>query len=205
MAITIYGDSTSGNCLKAKFVCDYLKVPYHWIETSVLKKETRTAEFLAMNPVGQVPVILTEDGSPLAQSNAIMLYLAKGSGLIPSAPLDQALMLQWLFWEQYSHETAIAVRRFHKTELKKVESEIDPALMPKCEAALSVMQGHLAKRRYFVGERLTLADIGLVAYTRYAHEAGLDLRKWPSVREWVFRIESNLGLAPACPPDPSTA
>jgi glutathione S-transferase len=190
--LTVYGDSISGNCLKVKFVCDRLSIPYRWVETSVLKGETRTPEFLNLNPAGQVPVMVLADGRPLAQSNAIMLHLAEGSDLIPSDAYDRALMLQWLFWEQYSHETVIAERRFHKAFLKKPEAEIDPALLPKGARVLQVMDDHLASRRFFVGERLSLADIALVAYTRWAREGGFDLP--PHVQGWVRRVEKELGL-----------
>ena len=193
-AITIYGDSFSGNCLKVKFVCDKLKLSYRWVETSVLNKETRTAAFLAINPAGQVPVILLEGGVSLAQSNAIMLYLAESSDLLPQDSLARALVFQWLFWEQYSHEPAIAVLIFQKSQLKAPDNDINPELYPKSERALDVMEQHLSGRAYFVTERLTLADIALVAYTRKAHEAGLDLARWPSVRAWVARIETDLGL-----------
>lgn len=197
--LTVYGDSISGNCLKVKFVAERLGLPFRWIEISVLKAETRTPEFLALNPAGQVPLVVLADGKPLAQSNAILLHLAEGSDLIPTDAYERALMFQWLFWEQYSHETAIAVRRFHKFYLKKAEAEIDPALMPKCERVLTIMDEHLATRGYFVGARLTLADIALVAYTRFAHEAGLDLVRWPKVRAWVQRVEGDLGLKTALP------
>ncbi|HXS07667.1 MAG TPA: glutathione S-transferase family protein [Rhizomicrobium sp.] len=193
-SITIYGDSISGNCLKIKFVCDRLGIPYRWIETSVMKAETRTPEFLAMNPAGQVPVVKLADSRVLAQSNAIILFLAEGSDLIPPDAFDRALMLQWMFWEQYSHETVIAVRRFHKAYLKKPEAEIDPALMPKGERVLTVMNDHLAKQPYFVGKNLTLADIALVAYTRWAHEGGFDLAHTPKLQAWVRRVEDDLGL-----------
>jgi glutathione S-transferase len=192
--LTIYGDSISGNCLKAKFVCDRLGIAYRWVETSVLKGETRTPEFLKMNPAGQVPTIKLDDGRALAQSNAIMLYLAGDSDLIPADAYDRALMFQWLFWEHYSHETVIAVRRFHKTYLKKPDAEIDPALLPKGERVLAVMNDHLAARRYFVNDKLSLADIALVAYTRWADEGGFDLARIPHVRSWVRRVEDDLGL-----------
>lgn len=193
-SIAVYGDSISGNCHKVKFVCDRLGVPYRWVETSAVKAQTRTPEFLALNPAGQVPTIVLDDGRVLAQSNAIMLYLADGSDLIPTDGFDRALMFQWLFWEQYSHETAIAVRRYHAHILGKPDAEIDPSLMEKGNRALGVMESHLAARRYFVAERLTLADIALVAYTRLAHEGGFDLALFPHVREWVRRIERDLNL-----------
>lgn len=199
MTITVYGDSISGNCLKVKFVADLLGKPIRWIETSVIKKETRTPAFLALNPAGQVPLVVLENGRPLAQSNAIMLYLAEGSRLIPADAVDRALMFQWLFWEQYSHETAIAVLRFHKAFLKKPVGEIDPTLQPRCERVLTIMNDHLATRRYLVADALSLADIALVAYTRFSHDAGLDLRQWPHVQGWVVRIEKDLGLKTALP------
>ena len=193
--LTIYGDTISGNCLKVKFVCDLLGIPYRWIETSVLKSETRTPEFLKLNPAGQVPLVQWPDGRVLAQSDAIIFHLAEGSSLIPSDAYERAQMLQWMFWEQYSHETAIAVRRFHKSELKKPEHEIDPSLMPKGERALGVMNDHLAARPYFVAGKLTLADIALVAYTRWADQGGFDLGRYPHVQRWIGRVEKDLGLA----------
>lgn len=197
--LTVFGDSGSGNCLKVKFVADRFGIPLKWNEIVVVKGETRTPQFLAMNPAGQVPVVVFDDGRILAQSSAIMLHLAEGSDLIPTDAFERALMFQWLFWEQYSHETAIAVRRYHKFFLRKPDDEIDPALMPKCERALGVMEGHLVNRTYFVAERLSLADIALVAYTRFSHEAGLDLARWPKVRAWVQQIEADLGLQSALP------
>jgi glutathione S-transferase len=197
--LTIYGDSISGNCHKVRFVAERMKTPFRWIETSVMNKETRTPAFLALNPAGQVPFVTLPDGRGLAQSNAIMLYLAEGSDLVPKDPFARAQMMQWLFWEQYSHETVIAVRRFHKHYLKKADSEIDPALLHKGEKVLGLMNDYLASRVYFVGEHLTLADIALVAYTRFAHEAGFELKMWPKVRTWVQRVEKDLGAESAVP------
>lgn len=194
---TLYGDPVSGNCLKPKFAADLLGIPFHWKNVDVLKAETRTPEFLALNPAGQVPVAVWPDGRSLAQSNAILLYLAEGSELMPSNTFERAQMHQWLFWEQYSHETALAVRRFQKHYLGKAEDDIDPSLKPKCEGVLALMQTHLSTRRFFVGERLSAADIALVAYTRLAHEAGLDLAHYPSVAGWVQRTEAALALKPA--------
>src|SRR5262249_27013729 len=154
-------------------------IPYDWVEISVLAKETRTPEFLRMNPAGQVPVVRFGDGRVLAQSNAIMLHLAERSDLIPADAWDRALMYQWLFWEQYSHEPIIAVRRFHKHYLKKPDAEIDASLMPRGEKVLTLMENHLDGRDYFTGSKLSLADIALVAYTRFAHEGGFDLAGWP--------------------------
>jgi glutathione S-transferase len=193
-AMTIYGDSISGNCLKVKFVADRLGLPYDWVEVSVLKAETRTPEFLALNPAGQVPVVRFADNGSLAQSNAIMLHLAWGTDLIPADAFERAQMFQWLFWEQYSHETAVAVLRFQKFYLKKSDTEIDPALPTKCARVLTLMNEHLEARDYFVGRQLSLADIALVAYTRFAHQADIDLAAYPNVRLWVYRVEDDLRL-----------
>jgi len=193
-AMTIFGDSISGNCLKVKWVADRLGLAYDWVKVSVLRAETRTPDFLSMNPAGQVPVVRFADNGPLAQSNAIILHLAENSDLIPADPFERALMYQWLFWEQYSHEPAIAVLRFQKFYLKKKDSEIDPALVAKCLKVLSLMNGHLASHNYFVGKKLSLADIALVAYTRFAHQADLDLALYPYVSAWVGRVERDLKL-----------
>ena len=192
--MTIYGDSISGNCLKVKFVAERLGVPYDWVEVSVLNGETRTPEFLALNPAGQVPAVRFADNGTLAQSNAIMLHLAWGSDLIPADPFERAQMFQWLFWEQYSHEPAIAVLRFQKFYLKKTDGEIDPALPGKCARVLKLMNDHLAGNAYFAGGKLSLADIALVAYTRFAHQADIDLGNYPKVRAWVHRVEDDLHL-----------
>ena len=135
--MTVFGDSISGNCLKIRFTADLLGIAHEWVEVSVLKKETRTAEFLALNPAGQVPVVRLADGSLLAQSNAIILHLAEGSSLIPADAYDRALMYQWLFWEQYSHEPAIAVLRFQRLYHEMV---LPLARMPMALAALAIVE-----------------------------------------------------------------
>ena len=193
-ALTFFGDSISGNCLKVKFVADYLGLPYDWVEVSVLAKETRTPEFLAMNPAGQVPVVRFADSGMLAQSNAIILHLAQNTDLIPADPFDRALMYQWMFWEQYSHEPAVAVLRFQKHYLKKSDSEIDPNLPKRCASVLTLMNNHLNQRHYFVGEKLSLADVALVAYTRMAPEGGFDLAVLPRVQAWIGRVERALRI-----------
>ena len=193
-SMTVFGDSISGNCLKVKFVAEALGLPFDWVEVSVLNKETRTPEFLAMNPAGQVPVVRFADNNVLAQSNAIILHLAENSDLIPDDAFERAQMYQWMFWEQYSHETAIAVLRFQKFYLKKPDHEIDPNLRPRCLRVLSLMDEHLEGRDYFVGTRLSLADIALVAYTRFSHQADIDLKDYSAVAAWVRRVETDLGL-----------
>ncbi|WP_017669168.1 glutathione S-transferase family protein [Sandarakinorhabdus sp. AAP62] len=191
---TIFGDKVSGNCLKVKWVADHLGLAYCWVDVDVVKGEAKAPAFLARFPMGQVPAVEFADGRCLAQSNALMLHLAEGSALIRADSFARAEMLQWLFWEQYSHEPAIAVRRFQKYYLGKPDSEIDPALTRKGRAALDQMEQHLATHTWFAGQGLSCADIGLVAYTRVAHEGGFDLAEWPAVQAWVARVERALGL-----------
>ncbi len=195
----VYGDSVSGNCLKVKWTADLLGLGYEWIETSVLSGETRTPEFRALNPAGQVPVLITVKGKALAQSNAIILYLAEkhGGGLIPDKDFARAKVYEWLFWEQYSHEPYIAVRRFLKAYLKKPDDEIDPKLTERGLAALLRMEIQLTDEEFVAGPDFTLADIALVAYTRVAHEGGFDLSAFPAVKAWVRRVEKRLDLEAA--------
>jgi glutathione S-transferase len=192
--ITIYGDAISGNCLKVKWVCEKLAIPFAWVDVNVVNRETRGDDFLAMNPAGQVPTIVLDDGRPLAQSNAIMLYLAVGSPLIPADPYQRAKMFEWLFWEQYSHEPTVAVVRFQMKYLGRPRSELDPALIAKAEAALALLERALAGRPYLVGDDLTLADIALVAYTRFAHDGGFELADYPALEAWVRRVETELPI-----------
>ena len=202
--LTLYGDSISGNCLKARWTADYLDIEHDWVEVDILNGGTQSEDFLALNPVGQVPRARWPDGRVLPQSNAIMLYLAEGSDLIPSETFQQAQMNSWLFWEQYSHETAIAVRRFQKHYLKKPDSEIDPQLMAKGRRALGVMELQLTYTDWLVGDALSCADIALVAYTRVAHQGGFDLAAFPSVERWVSRVEGALSIGHANPKEGGT-
>jgi glutathione S-transferase len=190
----IYGDSISGNCLKVKWTADRLAIPYTWIEVDVVRAETRTAEFLALNPAGQVPVVVLDDGRPLAQSNAIILHLAEGSDLIPDEAYDRARMLEWMFWEQYSHEPYVAVARFQVKYLGRSPAELEPRIAERGRAALQRLEDALAGAPFLVGTRITLADVALVAYTRVAHEGGFDLGDYPLVRDWVVRVEQALGI-----------
>jgi len=192
--VRIYGDRRSGNCLKVKWTADYLGLDYDWHEIDVVKGETRSDDFLAINPAGQVPCLERSDGRILAQSNAIIFHLARGSALIPDDEFDQAKMLEWMFWEQYSHEPFIAVRRFRKAFMNTPDEEIDPDLMAKGRRALGVMEMRLLSRDFIVRDQVTLADIALVAYTRVADEGGFDLDEFLGVRAWVARVEQEIGI-----------
>ena len=190
----VYGMSSSGNCYKVRLLLTQLAEPFEWIETSTLKKETRTPEFLKLNANGKIPLLQLEDGRLLPESDAILCYLAEGTVFLPANRWLRAEVLRWMFWEQYSHETAIAVLRFQKFYLKKPDSEIDPNLRPRCLRVLSLMDEQLEGRDYFVGKHLSLADIALVAYTRFSHQADIDLKDYPHVTAWVRRVETDLGL-----------
>ena len=190
----IYGDSKSGNCLKVKWTADFLGIPYQWIETDIMVGESRTDEFLAMNPAGQVPAVVLDDGRPLAQSNAIILHLAEGSALIPADRYDRARMLEWLFWEQYSHEPYIAVARFQRVLAGRTAEEIEPRLMERGHAALARMEAGLEGRDWLAGAAVSLADLALIAYTRVAHEGGFEMEGYPNVRAWVARTEAAFGI-----------
>jgi len=191
----IYGDSISGNCLKVKWTADFLGLKYDWIETNILEGESRTPAYLAMNPAGQVPLVVLDDGRPLAQSNAIILHFAEGSSLVPADAYDRARMVEWMFWEQYSHEPYIAVARFHAKYLGKPVEDLEPRLVERGGAALQRMELGLAASPFLVGDSLTLADVALVAYTRVAHEGGFSLDLYPAVRAWVARVETALKIA----------
>ena len=192
----IYGDGVSGNCLKVKWVCDKLAVPHEWIQTDVVKRETRTPEFLAINPVGQVPVVQFNDGRVLAQSNAIIRFLARNSDLIPQDAFDTAKMDEWLFWAQYNHEPYIAVARFQIAFLGKSPSDLNPDLFTRGYAALQRMDDVLRGQDFLVACGFSLADIALVAYTRMAQEENFDLTRYPAVQRWIGVVEEHLGLDP---------
>ena len=190
----IYGDSISGNCLKVRWVAEYLGRSFDWIETDILKGESRTPEFLALNPAGQVPLVILDDGRPLAQSNAIILHLAERSDLIPPDAYDRARMLEWMFWEQYSHEPYVAVARFQVRYAGKPVSELEPRLVERGNGALQRLEDGLAASSFLVGQAVSLADVALVAYTRLAHEGGFDLGHYPAVAAWVKRVEAALKI-----------
>lgn len=188
----IFGDGRSGNCLKVKYVADILGAEYEWQEIDVLSGYTRTEEYLAINAAGQIPAVQFSDGRVLAQSNAIMLTLAERSNLVPEDSWARSKMYEWLFWEQYTHEPSIAVIRFQVALKRMQRQECDQALVAKGEAALDLMERHLKGRDFFVGNQLSLADIGLYAYTQFAEEGGFSLFKRPNISSWLDRVQGKI-------------
>ncbi|MFB2880461.1 glutathione S-transferase family protein [Floridanema aerugineum] len=182
---------SSGNCYKIRLLLTQLDIPFQRIEINILKGESRTPEFLSKNPNGRTPVLEIEPGKFLAESNAILFYLSEGTDFLPTDSFEKAQVLQWLFFEQYSHEPYIATSRFWITTGKA--EEYREALNQKRaggEAALKVMEKHLTEHQYFVGERYTIADIALFAYTHVADEGGFDLSGFPAIQAWIKRVQT---------------
>ncbi|MBD1902408.1 glutathione S-transferase family protein [Trichocoleus sp. DQ-A3] len=190
--LKLYQFFSSGNCYKIRLLLTQLQIPFESIELNILKGETRTPEFLSKNPNGRIPVLETESGQFLAESNAILFYLSEGTDFLPNDRFERAKVLQWLFFEQYSHEPYIATSRFWISILGKAE-EYKEALNQKREpgyAALTVMEKHLTNCNFFVGERYSIADIGLFAYTHVADEGGFDLTRFPAIQDWIERVKA---------------
>jgi glutathione S-transferase len=191
--LTLYDYLDSGNGYKIRLLLALLNEPYRWVEVDIIAGATRTPEFLAKNPNGRIPTLELADGSFLAESNAILWYLAEGSAFIPNERLARAQVLQWMFFEQYSHEPYVATPRFivkHFPADSPRRTEL-PARLALGRAALAVMDAHLKKHRYFAAERYTIADIALYAYTHVAHEGGLDLAPFAAVNAWLARVAKN--------------
>lgn len=194
MTLTVYGDSRSGNCLKVRWLLDRLGRAYDWLETDIMTGVTRMPDFLALNPAGQVPLVVLEDRRTLAQSNAILVHFGEGTDLIPTDAYQRARMFEWLFWEQYSHEPYVAVARFRMAYEGLPREALEPRLVERGNAALDRMEQALGNTPFLVGDALTLADIALVAYTRVAHEGGFDLSGRSNLRAWIARVEQALPI-----------
>ncbi len=192
---TVYGDLISGNCYKVQLVLEHLGIKYQWKHTDIMAAETQSTEFLAKNPVGKIPLLETANGRYLSESNAIMCYLAEGRNLIPIDAFDRAQMMQWLFWEQYSHEPFIATSRFiilFAGRPTAREQELQ-AKRTGGLAALERMDSHLAEQDYFASQ-YSLADIALYAYTHVADEADFSLDPYANIRSWIERVENQPGF-----------
>jgi glutathione S-transferase len=190
----IFSDRRSGNCDKVRFTVDYLRLPYEWVETDSVAGGTRTPEFLAINPQGQVPVVELEQGRYLAQSNAIIRYLAEGSSLIPSDIWQKAKVDEWMFWECNNHEFFVAGCISHMTYMGMSKDTRDPMRVQRGERALEIMEHALRPRPCLVGQTMSLADVTLLAYMRQAHLGGFAMSFRPMLQQWVSMCESELGL-----------
>ena len=191
----------SGNGYKPRLLLRLLGIPER-IEVDIEHGASRSEEFLRRNPEGRIPVLELEDGSCLFESNAILHYLAEGTPWLPEGRVQRARVLQWMFWEQYSHEPNIATVR-HWLQHAGLTPERRAVLDQKRklgERALSVMEAHLGRSRYFVGDQCTIADLALYAYTHVAHEGGFDLERLPAVRGWLDRVRDRPGFTPITQP-----
>jgi glutathione S-transferase len=197
----VYGMSSSGNCYKVRLLLEQLQLPYDWIEIDTRSGTTRQAEFLDRNPNGRVPTLEYQPGQYLAESNAILVYLAEGSRFWPQHRIERAQALQWMFFEQYSHEPYIAVARFICAALPpghERRSEL-PRLQERGYQALAVMERQLGATRFFAGDGYSVADIALYAYTHAAADGGFDLQRFPAVRAWIERVQSQSHFVPMPP------
>jgi len=190
----LYDYWESGNCYKVRLLLNQLGMPFERVAVDILQGETRQPDFLAKNPNHRVPLVEWPDGRCLAESNAILFFLAEGSSLLPTDPWDRAKVLQWMFFEQYSHEPYIAVVRFwHFAGMVEANEDALPEKMERGYHALDVMESHLASNDFFVADQYSIADIALYAYTHVAHEGGYDLAVYGSVSAWLDRIAAQPG------------
>ena len=194
--LTVYGMKTSGNCYKLQLLLGQLSRPYRWVEIDSAHGETRTPEFFARNPNGRVPIVEREDGSVLAESNAILCWLAEGTDYLPHDSWQRAQALSWMFFEQYSHEPYIAVARFicgwtPGDSLRRTDL---PKLRERGYQALGVMEKHLAENAWFTGDHYGVADIALFAYTDVAHHGGFDLTAYSAIGDWLGRVRTTPGF-----------
>ena len=197
MPVLLYDNPVSGNCYKVRLILSLLDIEFERRRLSVIDRSERSEVLGGLSPSLNVPTVVLEDGRPLAESNAILWFLADGTRYMPDDPYERAQVLQWMFFEQYKHEPGIAVVRFWVAicENPPPQAEIE-ARRKAGHAALEAMERHLSECEYFVGERFTIADIALYAYTHVAPEGGFDLQPYPAVRLWLERVEAQPGIVP---------
>lgn len=196
--LRLHDSLISGNGYKCRLLLHHLRLPFERIEVDILGGASRTPGFARLNPEGRIPVLELPDGTCLPESDAILCYLAEGTPWLPEGRMDRAQVLRWLFWEQYSHEPNIATVRHWVAHLPP-DPDRDRQLPRKRELglrALGVMEGHLGRRSWFVGEGPTAADLALYAYTHVAPEGGFDLGPFPALRAWLERVSSLPGHVP---------
>jgi glutathione S-transferase len=191
----VFGDTASGNCYKVKLTLEQLAIPHEWHHVNILEGETKHPEFLGLNPNGKIPVLLLDDGTTLSESNAVIDYLAEGTALFPTDRLARARVLQWQFFEQYSHEPYIAVARYISKYLGLPESRRQEYESKQAGGikALQVMEEQLTQTPFLIGQNYSVADISLYAYTHVADEGGFDLSAFPAVVAWLSRVKAQPG------------
>ena len=196
--IHLYDNSDSGNGYKVRLLLAHLGRPYRWTDVDIFSGASRTPEFLAKNPNGSIPTLQLDDGTCLAESNAILWYLAEDSRFVPTDRLGRAQVLQWMFFEQYSHEPYVATPRYilrHLPADSPRRAEL-PARLERGREALAVMERHLSTRQFFVAEQYSIADMALFAYTHVAPQGGHDLAPYPAIRAWISRVAAQPGFVP---------
>jgi glutathione S-transferase len=195
---TLYGNSISGNCWKPAMMLHARSLPFRWIEIDILKGESRTPDFLKLNPNGRVPLLVLPDGRTLAESNAMLVHLGEGSSWIPADAFLRAKMFEWLFFEQYSHEPYIATVRFWVKFAGKAQEKAQEIVerTARGHAALRVMEKALSGTPFLAGAHPTLADVALYAYTHVAPEGGFSLEAYPAIRAWLGRVSAAPGFVP---------
>lgn len=201
MSVLLYNNEFSGNCYKVRLIFNLLGIEHERREVSVTDRSDRVETLGGLSPALTLPTVVLEDGRPLAESNAILWYFADGSEYLPDDAYERAQILQWMFFEQYKHEPGVAVPRFWDAiapESFPRPTDLDLRRASGREA-LKIMERHLREREFFVGERFTIADITLFAYTHVAEEAGFDLEPLPAVRAWMGRVEAQPGIVPMDP------
>ncbi|KXF81920.1 glutathione S-transferase family protein [Enterovibrio coralii] len=193
--MVVYGDMQSGNCLKVKLILSFLGIEHQWIHVNILENETKTSEFLAINPNGKIPAVMLDDGRTLSESNAILGYFAEGTDFLPLDVYQKAKVYEWLFFEQYSHEPYIAVARFIQKYQGMPESRVEEyqSLQAGGNKALALMEQQLSTSAFLVGEQPTIADIALYAYTHVADEGGFNLSNYPNIQRWIAAIAAKKG------------
>lgn len=203
--LTVYDNWDSGNGYKVRLLLAHLGKDFRLINLDTDAGETQTSEFLAVNPNGKIPAIVLEDGRALFESNAIMMYLADGSPLLPADRFERAQVAQWLFFEQYSHEPQVAVARYIHRHLSAGHARYQelPSPWDGGKKALGVLEQHLTAHTFMVGDAFSIADIGLYAYSHVADQGGFDLSVFPAVQAWCARVASMPGHVPMLegPPD----
>ena len=192
----LYDSGVSGNCYKVRLLLAHLGLEYERRELDVVDRSNRAEVLGGLNPGLRVPTLVLDDGRPLGESGAILWYLGDGTAYVPDDPYERAKVLQWMFFEQYSHEPYVAVARFWLTKGIEVSAEVLAERQRVGYLALDAMEGHLAGNEYLVGERYSIADIALYAYTHVAHEGAFDLGGYPAIRAWLERVATRPGHVP---------